>query len=515
MSNIDDEMREKIKKLHDVSNKIAGSSSEEEVFDMIIDASKNILEFYVCSIDIVEDEEFEVKGTIGGVHKKGDRYPVEGVAGETIKRGESFLINNVQNSDLAEPKRTKYNSVISVPIGDMGVFQAISDKIDYFDEYDLELAELLVSHLTETLKRIKKEKNLQISEKRYRAIFDNTGTAKVILKKDLTIDMVNKEFEKLSGYDNKDIEGHMKFDNFVYEDNLDDVTYHIETSTDKGKKISKKLDLKFIDKFGHVKDTIGALSKIPGSSEFTLSLLDITDFKWAIEELERSEKQYRTIFEKTETPMLIIRKDTVIELINSKFVEVFGYSKDDIRNEKSWTEFVVEHHLQKMKTYHEKRRKDPDSVPSSYECEVYDRSGNKRRVLLKVGMIPGTEKSLVSIIDLSDEESVGFDKYIDRLNIGLAVLDPSGTIIDTNKKFLELFIDLDKNMIGIDYRETILSCHQEKIEDILKNERNYQIETLEIRKEERNTFKIELNYSLIRKQDENYILVRAYPVSEK
>lgn len=45
------------------------------------------------------------------------------------------------------------------------------------------------------------------SEERYRAIFEATGTATVIMEEDTTIALANTEFEKLSGYSKQEIEG--------------------------------------------------------------------------------------------------------------------------------------------------------------------------------------------------------------------------------------------------------------------------------------------------------------------
>jgi len=40
------------------------------------------------------------------------------------------------------------------------------------------------------------------SEEKYRTIFENTGTATVILEENTVISMVNTQSEKLSGYSN-------------------------------------------------------------------------------------------------------------------------------------------------------------------------------------------------------------------------------------------------------------------------------------------------------------------------
>ena len=44
------------------------------------------------------------------------------------------------------------------------------------------------------------------SEKRYRTVFETTGSATVIIKNDETISLANSTFEDLSGYSKEEIE---------------------------------------------------------------------------------------------------------------------------------------------------------------------------------------------------------------------------------------------------------------------------------------------------------------------
>ena len=64
-------------------------------------------------------------------------------------------------------------------------------------------------------------------ESKYRSIFENTGTATIIVDEDRIISEANTEFEKLSGYSKKEIEGKKKWTEFVAEDYLDKMRkYH-------------------------------------------------------------------------------------------------------------------------------------------------------------------------------------------------------------------------------------------------------------------------------------------------
>jgi len=120
--------------------------------------------------------------------------------------------------------------------------------------------------------------------------------------------------------------------------------------------------------------------------------------------LKESENRYRTIFENTGTATLIIEKDTTISLVNSKAEALFGYPREDIEGKKSWTELVAKDDLDKMKEYHHLRRIGSDAAPKTYESKLIDFRGNVKNILLNIAMIPGTKKSLVSLLDITEHK---------------------------------------------------------------------------------------------------------------
>ena len=65
------------------------------------------------------------------------------------------------------------------------------------------------------------EQALQESENRYRTIFENTGTAMVIIEEDSTISLANTEFEKLSGYTREETEGKRSWTEHVAAEDLE------------------------------------------------------------------------------------------------------------------------------------------------------------------------------------------------------------------------------------------------------------------------------------------------------
>jgi diguanylate cyclase (GGDEF)-like protein len=84
----------------------------------------------------------------------------EGLAWKTLELGKT-LWGNIDNFPEARPVNKRLCSVISVPIADLGVFQATSTKPNAFSEDDVRLAEILAGHLREEIQRVQLEEQLR------------------------------------------------------------------------------------------------------------------------------------------------------------------------------------------------------------------------------------------------------------------------------------------------------------------------------------------------------------------
>lgn len=138
--------------------------------------------------------------------------------------------------------------------------------------------------------------------------------------------------------------------------------------------------------------------KLIGSIE---SIRDITARKLAEEQLKNSENKYKAIFENTGTATIILEENTIISLANEKFETLTGYTKEEIEGKKRWTEFVVKDDLKRMLAQHRLRRECPDAALKSYEFQLIDKGGEVKNILLTIDLIPGTKKSVASLLDIS------------------------------------------------------------------------------------------------------------------
>jgi diguanylate cyclase (GGDEF)-like protein/PAS domain S-box-containing protein len=133
---------------------------------------------------------------------------------------------------------------------------------------------------------------------------------------------------------------------------------------------------------------------------------DITEQKIHEKNLQESEARYRTIFKATGTAMVLIDADMVIRLCNSEFERLSGYGKNHIEGKMKWTEFVSQDDLARMRDYHKLRRMPDSKAPQNYIFRFLPKSGQTYQVYVTVSVIPGTQESLASLIDITEQKAV-------------------------------------------------------------------------------------------------------------
>ena len=169
--------REKIERLHAIAAELMSCRSEGAVYELTVAAAERVLEFDICGIDSVEDGWLIPKAVSAGMADVGyQRVPVEegGVAGQAHRENRSILTQDAAADPEVNPADEEYRSGLTVPVGQFGVFQAGARRVDAFDEADRELAELLLAHAEQALRRIRSENALR---ERQRAIEQLHDTA--------------------------------------------------------------------------------------------------------------------------------------------------------------------------------------------------------------------------------------------------------------------------------------------------------------------------------------------------
>ena len=167
--------------------------------------------------------------------------------------------------------------------------------------------------------------------------------------------------------------------------------------------------------------------------------------------LEESKAMCHGLFENTGTGMLVIDEDTTVLTMNTEFERISGYSKKEIEGKRSWTEFFAKGYLEKMREYHDLRRIDPKAAPRTYESKLIDRQGKVVDALLNVALIPGTKKSVVAFVDMTEHKKAEREleelaKYSAENPSPILRLDKNGVILHANKASDPLLKDWEKKI---------------------------------------------------------------------
>jgi len=136
------------------------------------------------------------------------------------------------------------------------------------------------------------KKAMSSSKNFYKAVFENTGTATIVIEEDNTISLANEEFARLTGYVREEVENRKKWTEFVYrKDDLEGMKEYYRQCLINPLSSHPSYEFQFINQHGQLKDIVATVNKISGTKQHLMTLLDITDRKQIEAALEESEKR--------------------------------------------------------------------------------------------------------------------------------------------------------------------------------------------------------------------------------
>jgi two-component system cell cycle sensor histidine kinase/response regulator CckA len=162
------------------------------------------------------------------------------------------------------------------------------------------------------------------------------------------------------------------------------------------------------------------------------------------EAFRSSQGAYQAIFENTGTAMVVVGEDMKIMLVNSEMEKLTGYSKQELEDNKTWEDFISGEDLERMKDYHRRRRSGEPDTPSRYTFQSLDKQGHLKDVSISVTMLPGTSRTIASLIDISDLKRVERERRESEQRYRMLVEDlpalicrfrSDGTLIFANQNY--------------------------------------------------------------------------------
>lgn len=233
---------------------------------------------------------------------------------------------------------------------------------------------------------------------------------------------------------------------------------------------------------------------------------DISKRKRTEEQLRKSEHEYKQIVELTGTAILFIEQDRMISLINGECEKITGYRRDEIEGMKKWTEFIApeDRWMFERIQYTKVRR---EGSPVSMEFRLIDKYKKYHNAFMTISTIPGSTKSVASIIDLTGiqmaqemfaatqqnyrilventKEAIAIiqDEHVRYVNPKLCEITGYSENQVLNKKFYKLVHQDFTDIVRKEYRYRLDGAESStmlpvKIIDTGKNERWFQINSV-------------------------------------
>jgi two-component system, cell cycle sensor histidine kinase and response regulator CckA len=137
--------------------------------------------------------------------------------------------------------------------------------------------------------------------------------------------------------------------------------------------------------------------------------------------------------------MAIAGADRTILLGNAEIERLTGFSREEVIDAGiKWESFIALHDLERLEGYHESRLGDATRTPKQYEFQIRTKKGELKDIFMTSGLIPGTKKSLVSMMDITDRKKaeMQLQKSEERLRELLARSSDVISIIDERGVFL-------------------------------------------------------------------------------
>lgn len=178
--------------------------------------------------------------------------------------------------------------------------------------------------------------------------------------------------------------------------------------------------------------------------------------------LSESENNYRTMFEYTGTAIIVIEEDKTVSMVNRELERLTGYTPEEVIG-RPWDQlFIHPEDVNKMQKYHVERRQGR-ITPTQYEFRIIDKSGTIKKILYTISLVPDTQKSIGSLLDISELKKMEKDlresekKYrllIENIEDGYYEVDLEGNLLFCNDALVKIYGGRGKNpVIGINYKD--------------------------------------------------------------
>jgi len=267
-----------------------------------------------------------------------------------FKEQKPFLVNDISGIEKQFSKKSQelvkemgVQSVICVPIvyekKSLGILAIDNIKSKRsLTQSDINLLVGVASQTAVSIVNAMSFQKIRESEEKYRLHFENVSDVIFSIDPELRIISISPSVETVLGYKPEELIGKHFQDLNVLAPEYIEIALTETMRAFAGEKIDSPV-FEFIAKDGTIK--FGEVNGTPllhdGKAIALIAVArDITDKKLAEKALHREKEKFRVLVEESPLGVSIVGKDGHYKYINPRFIELFGYTQEDIPTGRKW-----------------------------------------------------------------------------------------------------------------------------------------------------------------------------------
>ncbi|MFO8143336.1 MAG: PAS domain S-box protein, partial [Dehalococcoidales bacterium] len=241
-------------------------------------------------------------------------------------------------------KSQEIKSLLVLPINIKGELSGFigfdnTQETGTWQDEDMILLRTASEIIGSALLRARMEEELRESEERHRLVFENTGSATLIIEPDTTISLVNEEFVEISGYRRDEVEGKISWTDLIVEEDLERMLRYHRDRRKNAARAPHKYECRFVDRAGNIKDIFLTVDTIPGTGKSVASFVDITEWKRAEEALRENEQRLREVSENARIWVWEVDTRGRYTYSSPNCEQILGYRPEEILQKHSYDLF--------------------------------------------------------------------------------------------------------------------------------------------------------------------------------
>ncbi|MHA1342064.1 MAG: PAS domain S-box protein [Promethearchaeota archaeon] len=248
---------------------------------------------------------------------------------EQYKKASQLFQGKIENKKISDAKEVK-------PVDFL--IKTGKDSYKWLRHYlkviSLEPDKIFQGMIIDVTEEVNAKLELIKSENLFRQTFEYGGYGILIYRPNGLIVDVNQKLCKILKYKKSDLIGKLWIE-FVNNEKsrryLDKISHLVNRKID-----NMEFEKEFIDSNGSIINAICSLSIVKNEKGLPLFIVeiinDITELRKTQKELIESEEKFRKLFEQNIFGLIVTNADGFFLDINSKATEIFGYSKEEIKN---------------------------------------------------------------------------------------------------------------------------------------------------------------------------------------